>query len=425
MSLAQSNLWTRTAPDLDRGADAPSRDRYDLLAIGGGFTGLSAALHAARAGASVLVVEARQIGFGGSGRNVGLVNAGLWLPPGAVADRLGADRAARLTGALADGPALVFDLIETLQIPCDAVRQGTLHCAHSAAGMQALADRHRQLIASGAPVTLLEAGAARARVGSDAVHGALFDPRAGTIQPLAYARGLARAARSAGAEIVEGLRAEDVAHTGTNWRIRVEDRVIEGAALIEATNGYTTMPYRFAPLSFFQMATDPLPADLAATILPGGEGCWDTALVMTSFRRDAEGRMIVGAIGSLDHALSGLHRLWAQRKMARLFPQLTGVPLRHGWCGTIANTADHLPRILRLGPNGYAAFGYSGRGIGTGTVFGKALADCVLGGGESRLPLDPVDNHRDPATRLRGLWYEAGALAAHAAGAMRPLPRLA
>lgn len=414
-----TNLWHLTSVADAVPLSREIADHYDMIIIGGGFTGLSAAIEAATGGASVLVVEGQKIGHGGSGRNVGLVNAGLWLPPGDVAKAMGPRAAERLTATLATGPQTVFDLIETYQISCEAVRNGTLHCAHSPSGFADLQRRHAQLSATGAPVSLLDSAEARRRVGSDKVHGALFDPRAGTIQPLAYARGLARVARSAGAQILEDTRATQVKHDGSRWTLMAGDRSLTATALIEATNAYSDRPDRFAPLRFFQMATDPLPEDLLNGILPGREGCWDTGMVMSSFRRDAEGRVIVGAIGSLDHGLSRIHRVWAQRKMAALFPQLKDVPLRHEWTGTIANTSDHLPKITRLGPKGYAAFGYSGRGIGTGTLFGKAMTRALLDDDDSGLPLAPVDRYVDRFTRLRGLWYETGALAWHAMASVR------
>ncbi|MBY6088912.1 NAD(P)/FAD-dependent oxidoreductase [Maritimibacter alkaliphilus] len=409
----KGNLWSATAGPAVETAPLSEDLTVDLLVVGGGFTGLSAALHAAQSGARVCVLEAEEVGHGGSGRNVGLVNAGLWLPPGEVAKIMGERAGARLNAILAGGPDLVFDLIERHDIACEAVRNGTLHCAHAPAGLSDLERRHAQLTAIGAPVTLLSAEEARARTGSPAVHGALFDPRAGTVQPKAYARGLARAAQAAGAIIVQGLPAGRRQSTGDRWVVEAGGHRITSRALIEATNAYGQTPGRFTPMHFFQMATAPLPEELLKDVLPGLEGCWDTALVMSSFRRDAAGRVIVGAIGALDHLASGVHQAWAQRKLARLFPQLAGQPLEHAWHGRIASTADHLPRIERFGVRGYAAYGYSGRGIGTGTLFGKALAQAALSAEEAALPLVPVPAYAEKMTAARALYYETGAVTMH------------
>lgn len=410
-----NNLWNATASAPVETAVLDENLSVDLVIVGGGFTGLSAALHAARKGASVCLLEAEEIGFGGSGRNVGLVNAGLWLPPEDVVSALGSVEGARLNRVLAEGPDTVFQLIAQHQIQCEAVQNGTLHCAHAPNGMRDLERRYRQLRDIGAPVQLLDAREARHRVGSPAVHGALFDPRAGTVQPKAYAQGLAHAAIAAGARIVQGARAEDIHHDGGNWNIRVNSCKITANAVIEATNAYGQNAGRFTPLHFFQLATEPLPDEMLQTILPGAEGCWDTALVMSSFRRDGNGRVLVGAIGRLDHFASGVHLAWARRKLAALFPQLRNAKFEHFWHGRIANTFDHLPKIERLGPAGYSVFGYSGRGISTGTLFGRALARTILTGDEKNLPITPLDCYTERFTHLREAYFEAGATMMHAA----------
>ncbi|RVV99778.1 FAD-binding oxidoreductase [Mesobaculum littorinae] len=414
-------LWQDTveehvaAPPLDRDTEV------DLVVIGAGFTGLSAALHASLAGARVCVIEAATVGEGGSGRNVGLVNAGLWTPPDEVEQLLGPQTGVRFNALLAAAPGDVFTLIEQFQIRCEARRAGTLHCAHAPSGLRDLRRRHAQLTARGAPVQLLDAAEARSRTGSAAVHGALFDPRAGTIQPLGYARGLARAAVSAGARLVEHTPAA-WHRTATGWQVTVGGHVIRARALIEATNAYAGTPAarrRFAPMHYFQLATAPLPEDLRARILVGGEGCWDTAPVMSSFRMDAAGRLILGGIGALGHPAAGLHRDWAARKLRALFPGIAPPRITHAWHGRIAVTRDHLPKILRLGPGGYAVFGYSGRGIGPGTVFGRALARAAIEGSEDALPIPARDAYAEPIPRLRGAVVEAGALLVHATGLRR------
>ncbi len=413
------SLWRLTnsehvdAPPLEDDAEA------DLVVIGGGFTGCSAALHAAHAGANVRLAEARDIGFGGSGRNVGLVNAGLWLPPDAIVAALGEAAGARLNRLLAGAPDLVFSLINTHAIDCEPVRNGTLHCAHSPAGFEDLRERHRQLSRDGAPVTLLKREEAAERTGVRSIHGALHDARAGTIQPLAYAQGLARAAIDAGAALHARTPALSMRHERGKWRIETPGGSICAGAMLLATNAYhVAIRGVRAPQSisvcYFQMATEPLAEDAARTVVPGAEGCWDTARVMSSFRKDKAGRVIVGGVGSLDHIAAGTHRAWAVRKLTQLFPQLGAPRLQHAWFGRIAMTSDHIPKILDIGANALAVFGYSGRGIGPGTLFGKLAAEALLAGSRALLPVAPISVYREVLPASRELCYETGAVLTHA-----------
>jgi len=414
MAKYPSGLWATTALEPPSWPALTGDLTTEVAVIGGGFTGVSAAYHLAQFGASVVLLEAQKIGFGGSGRNVGLVNAGLWTPPDQVEEKLGKSEGAGLNETLAQGPSLVFDLIEKHQIRCEAIRKGTLHCAHSAAGMRDLENRYAQQIARGAPVQLLDAAQARARTGSAAYHGALWDARAGTIQPLSYVQGLASAAAAQGAQIFEGSSALAITEDADGWTVRTEGGSVKAGKLIQATNAYGTgaaTDNAIVPAHYFQLATAPLPEAVRRTILMGGEGCWDTALIMSSFRLDQAGRMIFGALGNLDGLGGALHRGWAQRKLAKLFPQLEGIPFEHEWTGRIAMTGTYLPRIERRGAHGVSIFGYSGRGIGPGTVFGKAAADWALG--KSELPLAIVDPKPEPFASAKGLYYEAGAALTH------------
>ncbi|OWV40931.1 NAD(P)/FAD-dependent oxidoreductase [Mameliella alba] len=411
---ALDNLWSRTAAERHQWSPLSGAIEVDVVVIGGGFTGVSAAYHLAAAGASVALLEARSIGYGGSGRNVGLVNAGLWTPPDQVEEKLGQTAGAALNATLAEGPALVFGLIEQHQIRCEATRKGTLHCAHSAAGMRDLENRFAQQERRGAPVRLLDAAETARRTGSRAYHGALWDARAGTIQPLAYLQGLARAAAAQGAALFERSGALAIDETDKGWIVRTAEGEVRAAKLIQAVNGYGTGAAddnAVIPAHFFQLATAPLAQDLRRDILGGGEGCWDTALVMSSFRLDQSGRMIFGALGNLDGFGGALHRGWAERKLAKLFPQLAGIPFEQDWTGRIAMTGTYLPRVERRGSNGISILGYSGRGIGPGTVFGKAAAGWALGTGD--LPLGLVDPLAEKHASAKGLYYELGATLTH------------
>ncbi|MFC2968551.1 NAD(P)/FAD-dependent oxidoreductase [Acidimangrovimonas pyrenivorans] len=399
--------------------------RVDLVIVGGGFTGCAAALEAARTGATVALLEAETIGHGGSGRNVGLVNAGLWLPPETVIAEMGDAPGRRLLAALSAAPGQVFDLIAREGIACEATRAGTLHLAHSAAGLRDLRERCRQGGALGAPLALLDAAEAARRTGSAAFHGALFDPRAGTVQPLAYARGLARAARAAGARLHERAPVAAIARKDSGWEVTANGTVLRADALLLATNAYhgaaAGMPRpRFTPVHYSQFATAPLPDALRARILPGGEGCWDTATVMSSFRMDRAGRLVLGGIGDVSGPGAWFHTRWARRKLRALFPELPSVPFSHHWQGRIAMTSDHIPKLLDIGPRGFAIFGYSGRGIAPGTALGTAAARALLGAGPEALPLPVRTGHSEHLPALRAAYYECGATLTHA---LLPLPK--
>lgn len=415
----RGNLWPASCAET---IDAPplSRDlRVDLAVIGGGFTGCAAALEGARRGASVCLLEAGEIGFGGSGRNVGLVNAGLWLPPDQIVAEIGETEGDRLISILAEGPQRVFSLIEEYAIQCEATRNGTLHCAHAHSGYRDLEDRFRQGVAHGAPLQLLDAEETRQRTGATGLHGAILDPRAGTVQPLSYCRGLARAARQAGAHIAQDTPATDIARENGQWVVRTARATVRARALVMATNAYhfgLERLYRpeFVTVSYSQFATAPMPDALRGDILAGGEGCWDTALVMSSFRIDQAGRLIFGGIGNLEGLGGKIHDGWAHRKLRKLFAQFDRPQFDFAWRGQIAMTRDHIPKILEFGPNAYACFGYSGRGIGPGTVFGTEVARALLGNDASGLPVTPRPEYGERFKGLRAAYYEIGATLTHA-----------
>lgn len=417
--ISEPNLWRTTARETFTAPPLDTHRTVDLAIIGGGFTGCAAALQAARDGASVCLLEAQTIGHGGSGRNVGLVNAGLWLPPDTVRAQMGDESGTKLLTTLAEAPSRVFGLIAREAIDCEATRNGTLHLAHAPKGLADLAERHRQGRAMGAPLQLLDATETARRTGSTAFHGALFDPRAGTIQPLSYVRGLARAAAQAGAILHEQSPVQSVTRQADLWHVTSGPRTLRARRLLIATNAYhlnlgPALRPAYVPVHYCQYATDPLPPALLDTILLGGEGCWDTALVMSSVRRDLAGRLIIGGIGNGTGPGARVHAAWARRKLAALYPALKDTPLTHGWTGRIAMTGDHIPKIVAFGPDAYAIFGYSGRGIGPGTVFGTQAAQALLSGSDDLLPLAPLRQHRETAPAAQAAYFETGACLTHA-----------
>ena len=416
-------LWERTAPAAPATEPLMADVRADVVVVGCGYTGLSAALRLAEAGAKAVALEAVDVGFGGAGRNVGLVNAGMWILPSRVIDALGADYGGRALDLLGNAPAAVWELIERQKIDCEPVRNGTLHCAVGRGGVEEIAERAKQWGARGAPVSALSAEEAAKRVGSTAYSGALLDMRAGTIQPLAYVRGLARAALAAGAAIHTRSAVRSAERTGEGWRVATDRGSVTADWIVVATDAYGGAPWpqprrEQIHLPYFNFATEPLSSELQASILPGREGCWDTNTILSSFRFDRAGRLVFGSVGALRGTGLPIHAAWARRALKKLFPGIGAVTFEARWYGMIGMTNDAAPRFHRLADRVVAFCGYNGRGIGPGTVFGRTIADHVLGRiAEKDLPL-PVSTPDSPALpALREAYYEAGAQVAHAVGA--------
>ncbi len=415
-------LWEMTAPPAPPTSPLAGEVKADVAVVGCGYTGLSAALRLAEAGAKVVAVEAVEIGFGGAGRNVGFVNAGMWVLPSEMLKVLGADYGERALTLLGAAPAAVWETIERHKIDCDPIHNGTLHCAVGRAGLAEIEERARQWGERGAPVKALDAKEAAARIGSDAYAGALIDMRAGTIQPLSYARGLAHAAIAAGAAIHTQSPVRAAERTGGKWTLSAGEGTVVADWVAVATEAYGGAPWPQARreqirLPYFNFATPPLDANLQAAILPGREGCWDTRTILSSFRFDRAGRLVFGSVGALRGTGLAVHRAWAQRALKKLFPRVGKVRFGHQWYGMIGMTADNLPRFHRLADNVVTFCGYNGRGIGPGTVFGRVLADHILGRvAEKDLPLRVTAPDAPALPSLREAYYEAGAQIAHAAG---------
>lgn len=416
-------LWELTAPPAPDTGPVVGDTEADAIVIGGGYTGLSSALHLAKGGARVVLLEAFDIGFGGSGRNVGLVNAGMWVMPDTLTETLGAPYGERLIELLGHGPQKVFELVEKHRIECELERSGTLHCAVGRKGLREIETRAEQWQKRGAAVNVLDAEETRRKIGGGNYAGALLDKRAGTIQPLAYARGLARAALAAGVKIFtrsEALAAKDI---GSRWKISTARGSVNAEWVIVASDAYGKGPwsqvrYEQVHLPYFNFATCPLPDSLNAAILPERQGAWDTKEVLSSFRLDRSGRLVFGSVGALEGLGASVHRAWALRSLRKLFPQLVDVDFETGWFGVIGMTSDNLPRFHRFDRKVIGFSGYNGRGIAPGTVFGSVLASHILGQLVEKdlpLPIVPLAGQRFRATREA--FYKAGSQLVHLAEA--------
>jgi len=386
------SLWDSSAEEQNYQGAFKEQSSVDVAIVGGGFTGLSTALHCAEKGLSAHVVEAKQIGYGGSGRNCGLVNAALWLPPQKVRQQLGTTYGPRFIEQFGKGPEGVFSLIEKHQIRCETTRTGTIHAAHAPSGYKELQGRAAEWKRLGEPVELLDRDAVTELIGTPVFHGGLLDHRAGTINPMGYCRGLARAALGAGAHISTGVKALKLLKDKQQWIVETDQGEIRANVVVLGTNAYTDdlwpdLKRIFTIIHYFQLASAPMDSS-ADHILPGKQGLWDTGQIMFNIRRDAYDRLLLGSMGKVHGTVDkGLSQRWARKQVKRIFPSLGELEFEQAWHGQIAMTPDHLPRIYELDKGVFTAIGYNGRGITTGTLFGKAMADLLTGMHPSDLPL--------------------------------------
>ena len=405
------SIWNTTAVETEPSQNSAVEGQVDVAIVGGGFTGLSTALHCVERGLSCHVLEASQIGFGGSGRNVGLVNAAAWLPPQDVRKILGEDDGDRFISHFSRAPDYVFSLIEKYQIQCNATQTGTFHAADGPVGFADLVSRKAEWDRLGEPVDLLSRDEAESYIGSSAFYGALLDRRAGTINPMGYCRGLARVAIAAGALISIGARAKKLQQETGLWRVTTNKGTLMARHVVLGTNAYTDdlwpgLKYSFTKINYFQLATSPL-GDRIKHILPQQQGLWDTGKIMFSLRRDDSERLIIGSMGNvMGNQSGGVSHRWAQKKLAHLFPKLGRVDFDEAWQGQIAMTPDHLPHIHKLADNLYSPIGYNGRGITTGTVFGQALANLLTGDSEEKLPVPLLTMRRVGSAPIMSCFYK-------------------
>ncbi|TGR27410.1 MULTISPECIES: FAD-dependent oxidoreductase [unclassified Mesorhizobium] len=365
----------------------------DLAIVGGGFSGLSTALHAAGKGLSVAVLEAEIIAWGATGRNAGFVvpNFAKMDPDGILA-HLGPERGERLIDFAAGSADLVFGLIRQHGIDCDAVQNGWIQPAHSPAALEKVKSRAGQWAQRGRPVVTLDRQDVATLTGARGYLGGWMDRSGGVLNPVAYARGLADAAEKAGARIFEQARVTSIDRVADGWALKTPSGSVRAARVLIATNAYggsldPSLQRTYFPLKVFQIATAPLPLEIRKRLLPGGQGVGDTRRNLFTFRFDADNRLISGGM----HILSaGADRRVPQTIWRRLAARLDlpdVPPLAYSWSGMAAVEPDFLPHLLDLGPGLIAGRACNGRGIAMTTAMGKVLADWAAGTDARELPL--------------------------------------
>lgn len=401
-----ASLWAATATAAPEYSALRGDRSVDVAVVGGGYTGLSAALHLAQSGRRVAVLDGGEPGWGASGRNGGQIIAGLKHDPEKLEAVWGEDLGRRMTEEFGGSADLVFTLIDRYGMECQAGRSGWIQAAHAESAFEAMVEpRCRQWAARGVASRLLDRDETAALIGSrrDAYHGGWLDPRGGVLQPLSYARGLARAAMQEGAEIFAGTPALKLAKQRDGWEIKTPEGRLRAERVILATNAYTDdlwpgLRRTVIPVTSFQAATGPLPKSVRDSILPGGQGVADTRRLLLYFRQDHEGRLVMGGRSPVDEAPTFADASTLQAAMAQIFPQTAETQLEFVWSGKVAITKDTMPHLHVLAPNLYTALGCNGRGVAACTVLGRLLARLAAGEPAEALPFpvtapDPIRLH--------------------------------
>jgi glycine/D-amino acid oxidase-like deaminating enzyme len=396
------SLWAAMTPP---GPDLPElveTAEADVIVIGGGFTGLSTALHLREAGADVAIVEAMEPGWGASGRNNGQVIPTLSRPdPDDIVAKHGA-AGERFVALLRDSAAVLFDIARRYQIQAEQEQAGWVQPVHSPGRIKIAERRVRQWSKFGASVELLSRDQTRQMLGSDAWFGGFWNKTGGHINPLALSRGLARVVLDRGGRIYARSPAASFERTGDRWVVKTDKGEISGRAMIVATNAYTgefsksLMPaiaHEVMPVLSWQMATQPLSDDVRKSVIPGRQAMSDTHGELYFARYDARNRLVTGGAVIGPGNKAERLKLRVAERLQRLWPQIGQVNFDYVWNGYVGMTTDFLPRIHRLGPDAYGWTGCNGRAVALSIALGDELSKAVRGLPESNLALpfsDPV-----------------------------------
>ncbi len=392
----------------------------DVCVIGGGFTGLSAALHLTERGYDVVLLEAERLGWGASGRNGGQLNTGQRKEQRALERMLGMETARQLWELAEEAKATVRERIDRHQIACD-FKPGNLLVAYKPQDADGLASNSEHLRETYGydqtrPVSRDEVAE---MLGTSIYHGGRLDMGAGHLHPLNYALGLAGAANAAGARLFEGSRVTAIEDPGspsgksvvTTGRGRVAARYV-----VLACNGYLgklgpRIAGRIMPINNFVLATEPLGEEGARALIRDDVCVTDTKFVVDYYRLSVDRRLLFGGGETYSSRFPKDLKGFVRKYMLRVYPQLAETRIDYAWGGTLAITLNRMPSFGRLDPNTFYAQGYSGQGVALTSLAGKLIAEAVAGTAErfdvfARLP------HRDfpGGTLLRWPGLVAGML---------------
>jgi gamma-glutamylputrescine oxidase len=359
----------------------------DVCVIGGGFTGLSAALHLAERNYQVVLLEGQRIGWGASGRNGGQLGSGQRKEPAALVKLVGESDARLLWELAEEAKATVKARIDRHAIDCD-LKPGLMSVAckpGDVGDLETYADfvaRHYGY----SHLQLLNRGEVAERLGSAIYHGGLLDSDAGHLHPLNYALGLARAAEAAGAGLFEGSPTLTI-EAAERPLVRTPGGSVRARYLVLACNGYLgglepRIAGKIMPINNFMLASEPLGEADARALIRDDVAVADTKFVVDYYRLSADRRLLFGGGETYRRRFPADIKGFVRKYMLRVFPQLAETRIDYAWGGALAITLNRLPAFGRLAPSTFYAQGYSGHGVALTSLAGKLIAEAVVGTAE-------------------------------------------
>ncbi|PKO78603.1 MAG: FAD-dependent oxidoreductase [Betaproteobacteria bacterium HGW-Betaproteobacteria-15] len=401
------------APALQESIDA------DVLVVGAGFAGLSAALEMAQRGLSVVVLEADRVGSGASGRNGGQAIVGYASGQGPFEEQLGAADAQRAWDMSLDALDLIEQRIAAHQIDCDWVK-GYVYVADSARKARALREEIDGLQRLGLACNWAEGADVRRHIDSPRYLAAAYENRSGHLHPLKYALGLARAAQDAGVRIFErspvtGLqRGRQLVATTAKGQVRARFGVLAGNCMLPEFGPQVApeIAPRIMPVGTYIVSTHPLDPALCQRLIPSNAAVCDNNFVLDYFRFSADHRMLFGGRVSYTTRTPSDLEATMRERMGQVFPDLRGVPIEHVWGGFVDISMNRAPDFGRLGDNLYYLQGFSGHGVALTGLAGQLVADAVSGQAGRFDVFARLQHHRFPGGPLLrtpslalGMWW--------------------
>lgn len=398
-------------------------EKSDVIVIGGGYTGTSAALQLAKGGARVTLLEVQTIGWGASSRNGGQALSCLHQTLAESIKIHGRERAREMFLAAVQAADTVEQIVVEEKIECDYVRCGNIEAASKPAHFEAL-KREQETLREVADfdVQILGKSEMASELGSGIYHGLMINPRSGSVQPAKFVQGMAFAAERAGADIFEGTHVLGIerlgsapAQDGSRFKVRTERGDILAKEILLAANAWIgkIVPHfrpRVIPVESFVIATEPLPKELAERLIPKNRVAYDTRNVLAYYRLSPDGRMVWGGEATFVGASPKTNIGRLRRGMTRVFPELAEFTVDFFWGGTLGITLDENAHAGLVDGMWYSMC-YVGHGVTLATYLGRQMANGILGrpcnNPFAGLPIPRVPFHRGMAwfQNLGKAWY--------------------